>query len=193
MGRSTVRKKRLCCVIPTNGDHPFVRVVDTLGRCRRQFATVENRPLIHRRSRYRPIHRSRSTVNEHVGLFSSVDNRIPFVREGDEGHHLSQNYISHPLENATHDAIRNYDDCHEARQGEKAARSAAFSLLPPHLSGWCIRFELLCGCCAFAGRRSKSTECDPHVAEAGRWRDTFSEAPRYVWTFPNASIEHCAG
>jgi hypothetical protein len=32
-----------------------------------------------------------------------------------EGHHVSQNYISHPLENATHNTIRSYDDCHEAR------------------------------------------------------------------------------
>lgn len=32
-----------------------------------------------------------------------------------EGHPLSQNYISHPLKNATHNAIPSYDDCHEAR------------------------------------------------------------------------------
>ena len=32
-----------------------------------------------------------------------------------EGHHLSQNYVSHPLENATHNSIRSDDDCHESR------------------------------------------------------------------------------
>jgi hypothetical protein len=31
-----------------------------------------------------------------------------------EGHHLSQNYVSHPLENATHNSVRSDDDCHEA-------------------------------------------------------------------------------
>jgi hypothetical protein len=31
-----------------------------------------------------------------------------------ERHHLSQNYVSHPLENATHNSVRSDDDCHEA-------------------------------------------------------------------------------